>query len=46
VFRGSAEPVTLRAILYVESPPGSFQQIVMKWLGQFGAACRASARRA
>lgn len=36
VFRGSTEPVTLRAILYFQSPAGSFQQIVMKSLGQFG----------
>jgi hypothetical protein len=34
-FRGSNEPVTLRAILYFDSPSGKFQQIVMQSLGQF-----------
>jgi hypothetical protein len=40
VFRGSTEPVTLRAILYFQSPAGSFQQIVMKSLEQFGGGPR------
>ncbi|MCU1350295.1 MAG: hypothetical protein JWO56_3325 [Acidobacteria bacterium] len=35
VFRGSNEPVTLRAILFFDSPAGKFQQIVMRELGQF-----------
>lgn len=35
IFRGSNEPVTLRAILHFESAVGSFQQIVMKSLDQF-----------
>jgi hypothetical protein len=34
-FRGSNEPVTLRAILHFDSPTGPFQQIVMKSLDQF-----------
>jgi len=35
VFRGSNEPVTLRAILFFDSPAGRFQQIMMRELGQF-----------
>ena len=35
IFRGSNEPVTLRAILHFDSPAGPFQQIVMKSLEQF-----------
>ncbi len=36
--RGSTEPVTLRAILYFESPTGSFQEILLKELSQFESA--------
>jgi hypothetical protein len=35
IFRGSNEPVTLRAILHFDSPSGPFQKIVMKSLDQF-----------
>jgi hypothetical protein len=33
--RGSTEPVTLRAILYFDSPSGGFQHILLKELTQF-----------
>jgi hypothetical protein len=32
----SNEPVTLRAIIYFDAPSGPFQQIVTKYLTQFG----------
>jgi len=32
----SNEPVNLRAIIYFDSPAGSFHQVVMKMLTQFG----------
>jgi hypothetical protein len=33
--RGSNEPVTLRAIVYFDSPTGTFQQFLLKELTQF-----------
>lgn len=39
-FDPSREPVTVRAILYFDSPDGSFQQIVQKNLDQFGGPTR------
>ncbi len=33
--RPSAEPVTVRGILYFESPAGSFHQIVSRYIDQF-----------
>jgi hypothetical protein len=32
----STEPVTIRAVLYFDSPSGSFRQILIRNLGQFG----------
>ena len=32
----STEPVTVRAVLYFESPSGAFRQILIRNLGQFG----------
>jgi len=32
---GASEPVTLRALVYFESPSGQFHQVVQKVLGQF-----------
>lgn len=32
---GASEPVTLRAIVYFDSPSGQFHQVVQKVLGQF-----------
>jgi hypothetical protein len=39
-FEPSNEPVTVRAILFFESPDGPFQQIVQRNLDQFGGPTR------
>ena len=33
---GASEPVTIRAVVYFESPSGGFHQVVQKTLQQFG----------